>query len=289
MGGTTEDNATLSSYHLQRDGVWAPECAVRHREEYYDEAYFEPLRAMQMRHFWYRGRHRFLYAALRKTLKSCSQRSCIDLGGGTGGWIRYLIDNCQPAFREIALADSSLIALETARPFVGTSVELYQIDLLKLLWRDRWDVAFLLDVLEHVPEDEDVLKQIHQILRPGGLLFVTTPALRFFWTYNDDFVGHQRRYARGDFARLAAHAGFELVRARYFMFFLSPLLLASRIKRPQPDMSDEDRKALLRETHRVPSWPVNSALALVFAAETPLGWHLPFPFGTSVLGVFRKY
>jgi hypothetical protein len=29
-------------------------------------------------------------------------------------------------------------------------------------------------------------------------------------------------------------------------------------------------------------------LAAVFAAETPLGHFLRFPWGTSVLGVFRK-
>jgi hypothetical protein len=33
---------------------------------------------------------------------------------------------------------------------------------------------------------------------------------------------------------------------------------------------------------------LNGLLSLIFAAETPLGLRLSFPWGTSVLGVFEK-
>ena len=49
-----------------------------------------------------------------------------------------------------------------------------------------------------------------------------------------------------------------------------------------------DRAELQRRTHAVPPAPLNSLLTAVFALETPLGLMLPFPFGTSVLGIFRK-
>jgi 2-polyprenyl-3-methyl-5-hydroxy-6-metoxy-1,4-benzoquinol methylase len=96
-------------------------------------------------------------------------------------------------------------------------VRRYQIDLRNLLWRDRWDLAFLLDVLEHIPEERNVLTEIQAALAPGGLLFITTPALNCFWTWNDDIAGHQRRYSRVDFHRLAQQCGYRLVDARYFM------------------------------------------------------------------------
>ena len=31
-------------------------------------------------------------------------------------------------------------------------------------------------------------------LKSGGLLFVTAPAFRQFWSYNDELVHHLRRY-----------------------------------------------------------------------------------------------
>ncbi len=275
------------------DGVYIPTAPIRHRDDEYDSGGFEILRDMQSRHFWYRGRHRFLLAALRRMYRrkdsSTPPWSAIDLGGGCGGWVAYLEQRHPDWFSELALADSSLQALEYAGTFVRPETGRYQIDLLRLPWQARWDVAFLLDVLEHIPDDVAAMRQIFQALRPGGYLFVTTPALKFFWTYNDELVHHVRRYSRADFARLAADTGFQLCWSRYFMFFLSPLLLLSRLKAPNlKQMSPEELRAHQHRTHRVPVGPLNLALGAAFQAETPLGVWLPFPWGTSVLGVFQK-
>ena len=143
---------------------------------------------------------------------------------------------------------------------VGEDIARYQTDLLRLGWRDRWDTAFLLDVLEHIPEDTEVLLQIRQALKPGGLLFVTTPALKFFWSYNDEIVHHVRRYAKRDFTRLAEATGMRLLRASYFMFFLSPLLWLSRLKRP--DLANMEKNA-----DSSPFW--NALIAYPFRRSIP--------------------
>lgn len=278
-----------TTYRRRADGIWVPPQEVRHREEDYDEAGFDHLLRMQTDHFWYRGRHRFLLSAFRASVAPYnSPVSAIDLGSGCGGWVSYLLARAPEAVREIAMGDSSLRALELAGPVVGDSVSRYHVDLLRIGWRERWQVVFLLDVLEHIPDHEQVLREIHRALQPGGLLFVTAPALQAFWTYNDDFAGHQRRYSRADLQSLAATTGFDLVRSRYFMFFLSPLLVLSRARKPRPEMPEEEKHALLAHTHRAPPRPVNEALALIFGAEALMGWRLSFPWGTSILGVFRK-
>lgn len=277
-------------FHRLEDGIWYPTEPVCHRDEEYDEAGFDALLLMQRRHFWYRGRHRFLLAAVKQDVARRHRclGSAIDLGAGCGGWAEYLLRYGRGLVEEIALGDSSARALKLARSTLGGRLAYYQIDLLRLGWYERWDAAFLLDVLEHIPEDEQVLLQIREALRPGGVLFVTTPAIQAFWTYNDEFAAHQRRYSRRDFRILAERTGFELVQARYFMFFLSPLLLSSRMRKPPSDLSREQRREFLFRTHRVPPSFLNEVLALAFAAETPLGLWLPFPWGTSILGVFRK-
>ena len=89
--------------------------------------------------------------------------------------------------------------------------------------------------------------------------------------------------------RLASATGLRLVRARYFMFFLSPLLWLSRLSGPNlRNMSEDERHHLVRRTHRVPAKPVNRLLQFVFDLETPIGLRIPFPWGTSILGVFRR-
>jgi hypothetical protein len=73
------------------------------------------------------------------------------------------------------------------------------------------------------------------------------------------------------------------------MFFLSPLLFLSRLRSPHVDsMAPAERQELLNRTHQVPASPVNRLLQAVFSLETPLGAWLPFPWGTSILGVFKR-
>jgi SAM-dependent methyltransferase len=277
-----------------RGRIFGLEDGVEHREDEYDSATFAVLKEMQERHFWYRGRHRFLLAELRRCLKRFEMdwggQRVIDMGGGCGGWIRYLVDNFRKRPRELALGDSSLTALEHANQVVAHDVSLYQIDLTKLGWRNRWDVAFLLDVLEHIPDHERVLREIRESLSPGAFLFITTPALRRFWTWNDDAVHHVRRYSKCDFQQLADACGYELLDAKYFMFFLSPLLLLSRwvTERRARRKTPEDLERLLATTHRVPAAVVNGGLYSVFATEAMLARFMSFPWGTSILAVLRR-
>jgi SAM-dependent methyltransferase len=293
---TSEFASERSEPYALCDGVFRPLTSIQHRDEEYDSRAFELLRRMQKNHFWYRGRHRFLLHALRRHLPSPKRDlgllRLVDLGGGCGGWINYVLKHHRNEFKELALADSSLVALRFAQEFLSDTASLYQIDLLRLGWKERWDVAFLLDVLEHIPDDCAALREIGQALTPGGLLFVTTPALKRFWTWNDDAAKHQRRYCKADYRELAAACGLELLDVRYFMFLLSPLLLAQRMLIRPPaaaeSLDPDEQLELVKRTHKIPPSLINSLLAAVFASETPLGHMFPFPWGTSVLAVFRR-
>jgi len=286
---------TLQDVNLfeEHGSIWARRGGILHRDNEYDVLGFDILVHMQREHFWHLGRYRFLLSALKEHLpllrRPVEGLRAIDLGGGCGGWLHYLATHHGPRFEEIALADSSLRALELTRTVTGRATHLFQVDLLDLGWKNRWDVVFLLDVLEHLPDPVAALRQVRESLTPNGLVFVTVPALMVFWSYNDEIVNHQRRYSKQDLRDAARQSGLTLVKARYFMFLLSPLLVASRLLGPRKrPASREDIRALLTRTHRVPSKPVNALLRAVFSLETPLGLRLSFPWGTSVLGVFQR-
>ena len=284
---STHDTAFTLQERIHR-----PDLPVTHRESEFASEAFESLRRMQDEHFWYRGRHRFLLHAVTKYLphlKNMNTPRVADFGGGCGGWLGCLIRNNLFDMSDVGLADSSIKALTYAADSLPENVSLYEIDLLQLPWQERWDIIFLLDVLEHIPDDQHVLDQIWNSLAPGGLLFVTTPAIQRFWTWNDTAVHHQRRYSKRDFRQLAAHCGYEMLATRYFMFFLSPMLLLSRwLQRPPKNANSQQLQNLIEQTHRVPRPIVNGPLSAIFSAETPLGHYVPFPWGTSILGVFRK-
>jgi SAM-dependent methyltransferase len=276
-----------------RQGILAPRRPPDHRNDEYDEAIFDVLLRMQRRHFWHRGRNRLLLNVLQHELPrhfgASHELRAIDMGGGCGGWLAYLHRRRPRWFRRLALGDSSLRALTLAESVVSAFAARYQIDLLALPWRQAWDVVFLLDVLEHIPDDRAVLRQVRESLRPGGLLLVTAPALKRFWTYNDTLARHQRRYCKQDFRELGEATGLTLVRAGYFMFLLSPALLLSRFcSRPPASAGPEELRRHLARTHRIPARPINEALAAIFLLEAALINHVRFPWGTSVLAVFQR-
>ena len=284
------DPAVVIDPYQDREGIRVPPVPVTHRDDEYDSRGFTILSQMQSNHFWYRGRHRFLLNAVHRHLGCATSRRVIDFGGGCGGWIAYLAERARFPVTELALADSSELALRFASQVLPAGVTLFQIDLLNLRWMNRWDVAFLLDVLEHIPDHEIALQQIHEALIPGGLLFVAVPALKTFWTWNDEVARHQRRYSRADFRRLADRCCYRLLDARYFMFLLSPLLLASRAaaSRGLRQMTEEQRRLLVSRMHHTPPSLVNAFLAAIFGCETPLGHFLRFPWGTSLMAVLQK-
>lgn len=178
--------------------------------------------------------------------------------------MRYLADRRADRFQTLALTDSSATALTLAKSALPASAQRYQIDLMNLGWENQWDCAFLLDVIEHLPDDTEAVRQAAQALKPGGYLFITTPALKQFWSYNDELAHHLRRYNRNDYRDLAARTGLELCDARYFMFFLSPLYLLSRIKPGIAKMSNDEKKALVLKPHGIPAKPINTTLSAYF-------------------------
>ncbi len=274
-------------------GILVPRRRPLHRNEEFDELGCEMLLQMQREHFWYFGRHALLLNVLRTEVarhgESGKVLRAIDLGGGCGGWLEFLHTRHPRMFQELALGDSSYRALTLAQPVVGAFATRYQVDLLDLGWRDEWDVVFLLDVLEHIEDHEEVLRQVRASLRPGGLLFVTSPALRLFWTCNDDLSLHRRRYSKRDLRDLSERTQLEALRLEYFMFLLSPALWFSRILyRPTKAATPVQQRDYLARMHRVPPRPLNWLLKRVLSVEGALVDWVSFPWGSSILAVFRR-
>ena len=71
-------------------------------------------------------------------------------------------------------------------------------------WRAAFDLAVCSEVLEHVEAPERVLDYARTILRPKGILILTTPHDRRQWTAMDDYAGHVTRFSATELERLLA-------------------------------------------------------------------------------------
>ncbi|MDX2027154.1 MAG: class I SAM-dependent methyltransferase [Alphaproteobacteria bacterium] len=89
-----------------------------------------------------------------------------------------------------------------------------------------YDLIFTSNVLEHIEDDEGVLKTLRERLKNNGILLIYVPAFEFLWTSMDDKVGHVRRYHRKDLRDRLQKAGYEILHISYrdsLGFFLSIL------------------------------------------------------------------
>jgi SAM-dependent methyltransferase len=133
----------------------------------------------------------------------------IDVGCSTG----YLLEDLRRAIPDASLVGVDLVAggLRKARENVPEA-ELLQADACSLPLPDgSVDAAVSANLFEHVPADERALAETFRILRPGARAVIVVPVGPGNYDYYDRFLGHERRYARGELARKADAAGFEVI------------------------------------------------------------------------------
>lgn len=81
------------------------------------------------------------------------------------------------------------------------------------------DSAFALNVLEHVKNDVQALKNVSGKLKPGGKLILLVPAHKFLFNCLDQNVGHYRRYTKKELLEKISQTDFKVKKLFYFNFW----------------------------------------------------------------------
>jgi len=76
------------------------------------------------------------------------------------------------------------------------------------------------DVMEHVSNDLEFLRQIRSILKRDGNIYLTVPAYQMLWSQEDVFLGHFRRYSLTLLQQKLNAVGFKIKYATYIFSFL---------------------------------------------------------------------
>jgi len=237
--------------------------------------YFAELAQVESRNFWFRARNRLIVWALGRHFPAA--RSFLEIGCGTG----FVLAGIAAARPELALAASDVHSeglAFAARRVPGA--RFFQADARRLDFHGEFDVVGAFDVLEHVTEDEEVLRAMRRALRPGGGVLITVPQHPALWSVQDEHAGHRRRYTRAELAAKLGRAGFAHIRATSFVSLLLPVMALARVrKRRTADPFEELRIAGI----------ANLLLERVLDVERGLiRLGVSFPFGGSLLVAARK-
>jgi len=75
--------------------------------------------------------------------------------------------------------------------------------------------AVMFNVLEHIEDDGEALRQIHARLKPGARLVLWVPAFQLLYSEFDRRIGHHRRYRLRGLKSLVRDSGYTVEHARY--------------------------------------------------------------------------
>lgn len=80
---------------------------------------------------------------------------------------------------------------------------------------ETFDAVYLLNVLEHIEDDQECVDWLGAHLRPGGTATVYVPAFQLLFSAMDEQVGHHRRYTRDSLLSLFAGPGWKVQQYGY--------------------------------------------------------------------------
>jgi SAM-dependent methyltransferase len=239
------------------------------------------------KHWWFASRTRALTGMMDRLLPSGGNLKVLDVGCGAGNMIHHLQRYGQVKGLEI---DPRPVAKARER---GFDVEQFDATQPMPFPVDSFEVVTALDVIEHNQDDLAILKDSWRILKPGGLIVITTPAFMTLWSHNDELNAHIRRYTGQELSQKLDAAGFEIRRMAYNNFFIFPLAAGLIILRRQfqkaPELASHHISPQEYQVEMEPAAPfTNKILTLVGWLEAQILKRVDLPFGTSIIAIGQK-
>jgi SAM-dependent methyltransferase len=216
--------------------------------------------------WWYRTRNRIILQAISQSGHPCA---AWDLGCGSGVVAKFLIEHGVSTLGvEPSRQGAVLSSRRGVTSFHASIGELRLPD-------DSLDLVTMFDVLEHIEKRDATLAEVFRVLKPGGRLVLTVPALSMLWSHLDG--GHFVRYSRTSLRKELERAGFVVKTTGYFFFLTVLPLIVLRVLPFRLGM----RRAVATEAALRASGGVLGRIAAW--SETRLAMRVPF--GSSVLAV----
>ena len=149
--------------------------------------------------------YQWLASRVRPFLKG----KVLEIGAGIGNfakWAResvneYHVSDNDPRFvQELSKEFTHAVCWDIFTPYPGD---------------ETFDSVVILNVVEHLEDDEEALHRLNARINPGGHLILMVPAMNFLYGTMDRSFGHYRRYTKKSISRVIQQAGFQLLKVEY--------------------------------------------------------------------------
>jgi len=229
-------------------------------------------------HWWFKSKvdivkeltHKFVGRDL-KSLK------VLDAGCGTSFLSKSIVSNLHNLYN----VDNDQLSLYYSKK--RGVVNIVQADLNIMPFSDNsFDLTFCMDVIEHNEDDRYLVGELSRVIKPGGIIIASVPALMQLWSPQDVKLDHFRRYKIKQFSELFEDK-FEVLKASYCNTLLfPPIYLLRKIFNIFPNITKDKDELEINNKF------INNILYKIFSQEAKLLKNINLPVGVSCIVVARK-
>jgi|Deesub1362B_J571_1020462.scaffolds.fasta_scaffold00489_4 SAM-dependent methyltransferase len=237
--------------------------------------YLEELYEIENYHWWFVGTRKIIFSYLKQFVPSKNLK-ILDIGCGLGINLLKLKEYGKPIGLDYSYETLNLSLKRGASHLICS-------DARHIPFKDNiFDLVTAFDVLEHIDEDDNVLKEIYRVCKNGGFFLMTIPAYKFLWSGHDEALKHKRRYTKKVILRKLKNVNLKPIKISYFnTLFFSPILLFRLLN-----------KFILKNkvgdhTYKVPKL-LNQVLLHIYKIESFFLKYFNFPFGVSIICLSKK-
>ena len=171
----------------------------------------------------------------------------LDVGCGTG----LLSSKLANRGYQVDAIDFSEFSVEQTKKKIlkeglGSRVNVWRSTIDTLDFKEKYDYIILSDVLEHIKNDTAALEKSYGLLKNGGYLIISAPALKCLYGKHDIYCEHFRRYSRKELYSKLKNSNFDIVSMRYWNILMVPaaFILSKILKRTYPHSNVNSRRSL---------------------------------------------
>lgn len=164
--------------------------------------------------------NRWMYQAVQPYLTD----NVLEIGSGIGNISTFILQD----FKSVTLSDIDGFYLQKLRndfqqnphikEFLSIDLQIKNFTIVYKDLREKFDSLLMLNVLEHLQDDNYAIQNCKFLLKPKGKLIILVPAYNFLFSRMDKELHHFRRYTAKSLKRKIVKQSFQIDKSFYFNF-----------------------------------------------------------------------